>query len=192
MPTVHVVDNDSRDGTPQFIRERFPSVKIIEAGANIGFGAANNLAFRLASRAMFSLNPDTRLAPSVLERLIEVMEEQPQVGICGCRLELKDGSFDHAAKRSFPTPLGALGHFTRIGRLGSSPGWLSQYRAPAIQSGEVDAVNGAFMPIGEVRLRRWASLTRGTGCTWKTSTSAIGFASLVGRPGMSRVLRSST
>ena len=34
----------------------------------------------------------------------------------GCRLGPRDGSFDHAAKRSFPTPLGALAHFTGVGR----------------------------------------------------------------------------
>src|SRR4029077_10494994 len=72
-------------------------------------------------------------------------EARPRVGLCGCRLEREDGSFDHAARRSFPTVLGALGHFTGAGRSDRAPGALAQYRAPEVVSGEVDAVNGAFM-----------------------------------------------
>ena len=55
---------------------------------------------------------------------------------------------DHACKRSFPTPLSALAHFTGIGRDESASGALSQYRATHLgddEPGVVDAVNGAFM-----------------------------------------------
>ena len=72
------------------------------------------------------------------------MAEHDDVGICGCRLELEDGTFDHAAKRSFPTPVSALGHFVGIGRRRAT-GRLAAYRAPAVEAGPVDAVNGAFM-----------------------------------------------
>jgi N-acetylglucosaminyl-diphospho-decaprenol L-rhamnosyltransferase len=61
-----------------------------------------------------------------------------------------DGSFDHAAKRAFPTPLGALAHFTGLGRRGGAGTRLSQYRATDLSEhgrGEVDAVNGAFMLV---------------------------------------------
>ena len=72
-----------------------------------------------------------------LDRLVEVLDERPEVGICGPRLVREDGTFDHAAKRSFPTPLGALAHFAGMRR--------SQYHAPDVDEGPVDAVNGAFM-----------------------------------------------
>jgi GT2 family glycosyltransferase len=78
------------------------------------------------------------------------MEARPEVGMAGCRLLRPDGSFDHAAKRSFPTPASALGHFTGIGRRDGSSGWLSDYRATALDersAGEVDAINGAFMLV---------------------------------------------
>jgi N-acetylglucosaminyl-diphospho-decaprenol L-rhamnosyltransferase len=70
------------------------------------------------------------------------------VGVSGCRLVQRDGTFDHAAKRSFPTPLGALAHFIGIGRRARVDPRLAQYRAPEVDehgAGEVDAVNGAFM-----------------------------------------------
>jgi N-acetylglucosaminyl-diphospho-decaprenol L-rhamnosyltransferase len=143
---VFVVDNASADGTVEIIRAEFPEVEPIPCEENLGFSKANNLAIRRGtSRYVLALNPDTRVTDGALEALIALMEERPEVGICGCRLELEDGSFDHAAKRAFPTPLGALAHFTGIGRRTDAPSSLAQYRAPEVESGPVDAVNGAFM-----------------------------------------------
>ena len=43
FPTqVTVVDNQSSDGTLAFVRERFPTVRTIDAGGNLGFARANN------------------------------------------------------------------------------------------------------------------------------------------------------
>jgi GT2 family glycosyltransferase len=82
----------------------------------------------------------------------ELMESDLSIGMAGCRLELEDGTFDHAARRAFPTPLGALGHFTGIGRRGNAPARLAQYRATNVERGHVDAVNGAFMLIRRAAL----------------------------------------
>jgi N-acetylglucosaminyl-diphospho-decaprenol L-rhamnosyltransferase len=143
---VFVVDNDSRDGTVEMVESEFPEVELVASDINLGFSRANNLAIARGSAPyVLALNPDTRLGAGSLDRLLGLMEEQPQVGICGCRLEREDGSFDHAARRSFPTPLGALAHFARIGRSERAPKALKQYRAPDVESGPVDAVNGAFM-----------------------------------------------
>jgi N-acetylglucosaminyl-diphospho-decaprenol L-rhamnosyltransferase len=143
---VFVVDNASRDGTVEMIRSEFPEVTMIPSERNIGFGAANNVAIRQGSgRYVLALNPDTRVTRGALDALIRLMDERPEVGMCGCRLVREDGSFDHAAKRSFPTIAGALGHFVGIGRKSGAPRWLAQYRAPEVDAGPVDAVNGAFM-----------------------------------------------
>ncbi len=72
------------------------------------------------------------------------MEDDPLIGCSGPALYQEDGSFDHAARRGFPTPLSSLGHFTGIGRRVES-GPLAGYRAPEVERGPVDAVNGAFM-----------------------------------------------
>jgi N-acetylglucosaminyl-diphospho-decaprenol L-rhamnosyltransferase len=145
---VHVVDNGSADGTMEMVGSEFPEVKLTDAARNLGFSAANNIALR-EGRAPYALvlNPDTRVTEGALDRLLELMDGRPEVGICGPRLELEDGSFDHAAKRSFPTPVSALGHFLRIGRRAGAKGTLAAYRAPEVEAGPVDAVNGAFMLI---------------------------------------------
>jgi GT2 family glycosyltransferase len=146
---VFVVDNASVDGTVEMLEREFSWVQVFPAGRNLGFARANNAAIR-AGRAPYvlALNPDTRVTAGALDRMLDVMDIHPEVGIAGCRLELEDGSFDHAAKRRFPTPLGALAHFTGIGRRPGAPRALAQYRAPELgefESGPVDAVNGAFM-----------------------------------------------
>ena len=143
---VVVVDNDSRDGTVELVRSAFPHVRLLESGANVGFARATNAGIRDGHAPfVLALNPDTHVPPGVLEPLLEVFGEHPEVGICGCRLVREDGSFDHAAKRSFPTVAGAAGHFLWVGRLPRSPRRLAQYRAPDVLAGPVDAVNGAFM-----------------------------------------------
>jgi N-acetylglucosaminyl-diphospho-decaprenol L-rhamnosyltransferase len=143
---VFVVDNGSTDGTIEMIQRDFPEIELHVAEENLGFSKANNLAIRRGNgRYVLALNPDTRVIDSGLDALTRLMEEHPAIGICGCRLELEDGSFDHAAKRAFPTALGALAHFSGVGRRRQVPNRLAQYRAPEVESGPVDAVNGAFM-----------------------------------------------
>lgn len=141
-----VVDNGSTDGTLEMVDTEFPSVELIATRRNLGFAAANNVAIRRGSAPyVLALNPDTRVTPGALDSMLDLMESDRSIGIAGCRLELEDGTFDHASRRSFPTPIGALGHFTGVGRRPNAPAWLAQYRAPSVQRGRVDAVNGAFM-----------------------------------------------
>ena len=148
---VHVVDNASTDGTVEMVREEFPDVELEALPANEGFSVANNLVLRrVEAPYALLLNPDTEVTAGALDHMVRTMEESPEVGMAGCRLVQPDGTFDHAAKRSFPTPAAALAHFTGVGRRPSAGGRLAQYRAPEVgeeQLGEVDAVNGAFMLV---------------------------------------------
>jgi N-acetylglucosaminyl-diphospho-decaprenol L-rhamnosyltransferase len=151
---VWVVDNDSRDGTVKMVHGEFPSVTLIESGENAGFARATNRGIVAGSAPyVLALNPDTELRENTLITLLELMEEHPEIGIAGPRLEQPDGTFDHASRRSFPTVLGALGHFTGVGRR-FERGPLAQYRAPEVERGPVDAVNGAFMLIRRAALEQ--------------------------------------
>ena len=148
---VWVVDNASPEGTAEMIRDQFPWVRLEALDWNSGFCIGNNIALR-ASTAPFVLllNPDTEVFEGSLDHMVDLMRENPDIGMSGCRLVLRDGRFDHAAKRSFPTPLSALAHFVGVGRRGDAPRALAQYRAPEKgehDAGEVDAVNGAFMLV---------------------------------------------
>jgi GT2 family glycosyltransferase len=162
---VHVVDNASTDGTPEMVRADFPEVTLHALDWNSGFCVANNIVLR-DSHAPFVLvlNPDTEVYEGALDHMLELMRTRPDVGMSTCRLAKPDGTFDHASKRSFPTPIGALAHFLRIGRGERAPKWLAQYRAPALgefEAGEVDAVNGAFMLVRREALEEVGLLDEG-------------------------------
>jgi len=88
-----VVDNASSDGSPQMVRERFPWVRLIENGENLGFAAANNQALRQArGRYALLLNSDTEVQPGALAALVEFMAAHPQAGAVGAWLLNADGS----------------------------------------------------------------------------------------------------
>jgi GT2 family glycosyltransferase len=143
---ITVVDNASGDGTADVVRREFPEVRLIALEENTGFSAANNLVLReTTADYVLVLNPDTQLSAGTLDTLLGLMDANPRIGIAGCRLVQEDGTFDHAARRSFPTPASALGHFLRLGRSDRAPAALAAYRAPEVSEGPVDAVNGAFM-----------------------------------------------
>jgi GT2 family glycosyltransferase len=150
---VHVVDNASGDGVAEVVRTEFPDVDLTVAERNLGFAKASNIGIhRGRSPFVLLLNPDTEVTEGALDRMLELMAERPEIGICGCRLVRPNGDFDHAARRSFPTVLGALGHFTGLGRRNGVPARLAQYRAPEVEAGRVDAVNGAFMLVRRAAL----------------------------------------
>jgi GT2 family glycosyltransferase len=145
---VTVVDSGSPDGTPDMVEREFPEVRLLRRG-NIGFSAANNVVLRESgAAAVLLLNPDTEVYAGTLDAALARLRSEPRIGMVGCKLVTESGELDHACKRSFPTPLGALAHFTGVGRSGGDAGALSQYRATHLgddEPGEVDAVNGAFM-----------------------------------------------
>jgi N-acetylglucosaminyl-diphospho-decaprenol L-rhamnosyltransferase len=163
--TVWVVDNASTDGSVEMVRAEFPWVRVEPLSWNAGFCVANNVVLRRASADyVLVLNPDTEVSERALDHMLGVMEEHPDVGMSGCRLVMRDGTFDHAAKRSFPTPLGALAYFLRIGRWDRAPRWLAQYRAPELgelDAGPVDSLNGAFMLVRREALEQVGPLDDG-------------------------------
>jgi N-acetylglucosaminyl-diphospho-decaprenol L-rhamnosyltransferase len=161
---VTVVDSGSEDATPEMVEREFPSVRLIRRG-NIGFSAANNLVLgESEAKAVLLLNPDTEVYAGTLDAALARLASDPEVGMVGAKLLTESGELDHACKRSFPTPLGALAHFTGLGKGDGAPGALSQYRATHLgddEPGEVDAVNGAFMLCRREAVREVGPLDEG-------------------------------
>jgi N-acetylglucosaminyl-diphospho-decaprenol L-rhamnosyltransferase len=145
---VHVVDNASADGTPEMVRTEFPEVRLHALDWNSGFCFANNVVLRALSMPyVLVLNPDTEIYPGALDHMVGLMEDDPTIGVSTCRLEKRDGTLDHAAKSRFPTPLGAVGHWSGLARRFGG-GRFAQYHAPDVgerEVGDVDIVSGAFM-----------------------------------------------
>jgi GT2 family glycosyltransferase len=153
---VTVVDSGSPDGTPDMVEDEFPEVRLLRRG-NVGFSAANNLVLRRTqAEAALLLNPDTEVYAGTLDAALARLRGDERIGMVGVKLVTESGALDHACKRSFPTPLGALAHFTGLGG--------SQYRAAHLgddEPGEVDAVNGAFMLCRTAAVRQVGLLDEG-------------------------------
>lgn len=105
---VIVVDNASRDGSPDMVRDSFPAVELIETGENLGFARANNIALRVLGfgeghtpvgrlpEAVWLLNPDTEVVGEAPAVLLDRLREAAEVGAVGPQLRYGDGRFQHA------------------------------------------------------------------------------------------------
>ena len=90
---VLVVDNGSRDGSIQMMKEQFPDAVLIANSDNRGFARANNQALERASgRHVLLLNSDTIVHADVLARSVEYLDGHHDVGGMGCRVLNEDGS----------------------------------------------------------------------------------------------------
>ena len=98
---LYVVDNKSTDGTPDFIRENYPQVCLIETGTNRGFGAGHNVVLpMLQSKYHFVINPDVLLRDNVFEKICGYMEENPDIGVVSPRICFPDGRLQVLGKRN--------------------------------------------------------------------------------------------
>jgi N-acetylglucosaminyl-diphospho-decaprenol L-rhamnosyltransferase len=104
---VVVVDNASRDGSAEIARRL--GVKLLENPANLGLSRAIDLGAAATDAPWLLLvNPDTRLAPGALARLLATAAADPTIGCVGPHLRNSDGS-EYPTGRRFPSILvGAL------------------------------------------------------------------------------------
>ncbi|HRE93270.1 MAG TPA: glycosyltransferase family 2 protein [Fimbriimonadaceae bacterium] len=88
---IIVVDNASRDGSPEMVAADFPHIRLIANAKNRGFGAANNQGLdAMTSELALLLNSDAAATPGALGVLREVMSD-PSVVACGGQLQFPDG-----------------------------------------------------------------------------------------------------
>lgn len=105
---VLVVDNASSDLSLDLCAQRFPEepkLKIIRNTANLGFAAGCNLGITQATGAyVLFLNPDCVLGAGSLQRMIEVLQTNPEVGMVGGLLINHDGTEQPGGRSAIPTP----------------------------------------------------------------------------------------
>jgi N-acetylglucosaminyl-diphospho-decaprenol L-rhamnosyltransferase len=112
---VVVVDNASADGSPDIVRAAHPAARVVRNEANVGFGAANNQAFELASGSTWLLlNPDAALEPDALAELLRFLRANPRAGAAAPSIGARAGA--ESAGMS-PGIRSATGHFLFVNRL---------------------------------------------------------------------------
>jgi N-acetylglucosaminyl-diphospho-decaprenol L-rhamnosyltransferase len=106
---VVVVDNQSDDGTPEYVRDSFPWAQLVESGGNLGFGRGCNLGFTRASTPYtLFLNPDATLSKDALQTLLAFMDSHPSVGMCAPAIREANGELQVAGV--LPTPMSIVRH----------------------------------------------------------------------------------
>jgi hypothetical protein len=97
---IIVVDNASKDGSAGMVRERFPSVKVIESGANLWFTGGNNLGIRAAQGDyVWILNPDTTIQPNAAQNMVGYLDAHPEAGAATSRMIFRDGTLQRNCSR---------------------------------------------------------------------------------------------
>lgn len=106
-PPVIVVDNGSTDGSAAMIRARFPHVRLVEPGRNLG-ARARNIGVRLATTPYVAFaDDDSWWAPGALRRAAEVMEACPRLAVLAARLLVGPEEFvDPVCAAMAGSPLG--------------------------------------------------------------------------------------
>src|SRR5437762_2886658 len=73
---IVIVDNASRDGVREMLKRDHPKVRVIQNADNLGFAHAVNQAIRATgSEWILVMNPDVKLEPTYLERLLDAALE---------------------------------------------------------------------------------------------------------------------
>ena len=146
---VVVVDNASADRTPDLVRREFPTVQVLETGANLGYAKAVNRGIAAATGTFtFVLNPDCVVGESALLKLDTWMEAHPRCGIAAPRILNPDGTLEWSA-RSFPTHLTFLfNRYSLLTQLLPGNRWSRRYLLSDwdhVTPRTVDWVSGAAM-----------------------------------------------
>lgn len=81
---VIVIDNQSSDGTPEWIRENAPRTRLIVNAENVGFARANNQGIKESrGEYILFLNTDAILQPQAVAFLIEELRSNRTIGAVG-------------------------------------------------------------------------------------------------------------
>ena len=106
---IIVVDNASKDGSLEVVRQKFPECKLIASNKNLGFARGNNIAIKEAfGKYILYLNPDTTLVTSAINGMNNFLENNTTYGAVSCKLTDKSGNIQYTCAAAFPTPFNTL------------------------------------------------------------------------------------
>ena len=144
---VVVVDNESSDGSAEFVETHFPNARAIR-NENRGFAHANNRGLEATdSDYVLFVNPDAEIRDGTFGDLLRQLESRPRVGLIGCRQLTEDGVL-YPTIRRFPTPSRNLFEALGSERLPGRASWMGERQLdPAAYDREssCDWVTGSFM-----------------------------------------------
>ena len=138
---IIVIDNYSSDNSCDVVKDKFPSVTLIQNDKNEGFSKANNLGVsRAKGKYICILNPDTVLQENTFDEILKFYKSKLKVGFVGCHMIDGNGRFLQESKRSVPS---VFSSFMKL--IGISKFYYSSVDKD--KRGYIDILAGAFMFI---------------------------------------------
>ncbi len=148
---IIVIDNNSHDGSVEYLQSLFPLVIFLVNEKNLGFGKANNIALQQArGKYVLFLNPDTIVAEDCFTHCISFLENTTNAGAAGIRMIDGSGKFLPESKRSFPSPLSSFYKLVGLASLFPTSKIFNRYALGNLDENkiyEIDVLAGAFMMI---------------------------------------------
>ena len=81
---IIVVDNASSDGTYDFLKENFPSVRVVVNKKNVGNAEGINICVQSANgNFVMILDNDTEVTKGWLSEIVRLAKSDPSIGVCG-------------------------------------------------------------------------------------------------------------
>lgn len=147
---IIVVDNNSRDGTIEMMKQEFPEIKLIASPVNNGHAAGSNLGLKEAKgKYSLLLNTDIAILDNAIRKLYDFMETHPKAGLVGPKLLNPNGSIQLSCCQ-FPKFLIPIYRRTPLGKLWFAKKVLRKYLMLDFdhnQTRKVDWMLGACMMI---------------------------------------------
>ena len=145
---VVVVDNHSKDSSVEYLKERFPKVRIIVSQHNQGFAWANNIAIRKSqSDYVLLLNPDTIVGEGTIRMCTDFMDSHERAGGIGVMMLKSNGEKARESRRGLPTPMTSLYKMTGLcDRFPESRRFGKYYMGylPWDEKVQIEVISGAF------------------------------------------------
>lgn len=111
-----VVDNASQDESVNLLRSDFPEIEVITNDENLGLAAGINLALgKVNGNYILVLNPDIVVLAGALEKMVNYMEKQADIGIMGGKLLSPNGVLQESCFR-FYKPMTVVYRRTLLGQ----------------------------------------------------------------------------
>jgi N-acetylglucosaminyl-diphospho-decaprenol L-rhamnosyltransferase len=130
--TVIMADNGSTDGSPEEALERYPNVRLLRTGGNLGYGTAVNRAvaeyLKEADYSEFFVvaNPDVQWGPRAIDLLLEAAARWPRAGALGPLIRDPDGSVYPSARHQPSLVRGGM--HAVVGPFWKANPWTAEYR----------------------------------------------------------------
>lgn len=147
---IIVIDNNSRDGSAELVKENFPIVKLIEAKENLGHHKGNNSGVKNSSgKYILISNTDIAFLDNSIDKVYQFMEAHPEAALVGPRLKNPDGSIQSSCLR-FPGKLVPIYRRTFLGQMPFARKKLDDYLMADFnhqETKEVDWILGACVMV---------------------------------------------